>query len=94
MKKPKSVRQSRILTELNQAPSLRVAELARRLDVSTETIRRDLEKLEKEGFAKKTYGGAVKIENFNIDLPFHVRKQTIRRRYGPSPQESCLLQAC
>ena len=26
--------------------------------------------------ARKTYGGAVKNENFNIDLPFHVRKQT------------------
>lgn len=60
MKKPKSVRQERILTELNQAPSLRVAVLARRLDVSTETIRRDLDEMTKQGLLNRTYGGAVR----------------------------------
>lgn len=60
MKKPKSVRQERILTELNQAPSLRVAELARRLDVSTETIRRDLDEMTEQGLLNRTYGGAVR----------------------------------
>lgn len=60
MKKPKSVRQSRILTELNQAPSLRVADLARRLDVSTETIRRDLDEMTEQGLLNRTYGGAVR----------------------------------
>ncbi|MGK9052633.1 DeoR/GlpR family DNA-binding transcription regulator [Neorhizobium petrolearium] len=60
MKKPKSVRQERILTELNQAPSLRVAELARRLHVSTETIRRDLDEMTGQGLLNRTYGGAVR----------------------------------
>ncbi|MDH6266135.1 DeoR/GlpR family transcriptional regulator of sugar metabolism [Rhizobium sp. SG_E_25_P2] len=60
MKKPKTIRQDRILTELNQAPSLRVAELARRLDVSTETIRRDLDELTEQGLLNRTYGGAVR----------------------------------
>ncbi|MES5047264.1 DeoR/GlpR family DNA-binding transcription regulator [Rhizobium nepotum] len=60
MKKPKSVRQERILIELNQAPSLRVAELARRLDVSTETIRRDLDEMTGQGLLNRTYGGAVR----------------------------------
>ncbi|WP_377294371.1 DeoR/GlpR family DNA-binding transcription regulator [Rhizobium sp. SG2393] len=60
MKKPKSIRQERILTELTQAPSLRVAELARRLDVSTETIRRDLDELTGQGLLNRTYGGAVR----------------------------------
>lgn len=60
MRKPKSVRQERILTELNQAPSLRVAELARRLDVSTETIRRDLDEMTEQGLLNRTYGGAVR----------------------------------
>ena len=45
MKRAKSSRQSQILAELDSSPSLRVAELARRLDVSTETIRRDLDEL-------------------------------------------------
>ena len=60
MKKPKSVRQERILSELNQSPSLRVAELARRLDVSTETIRRDLDEMTEQGLLNRTYGGAVR----------------------------------
>lgn len=60
MKKPKSVRQERILGELDRAPSLRVAELARRLDVSTETIRRDLDEMTEQGLLNRTYGGAVR----------------------------------
>jgi DeoR/GlpR family transcriptional regulator of sugar metabolism len=60
MKKPKTVRQELILTKLNEAPSLRVAELARRLDVTTETIRRDLDELTEQGLLNRTYGGAIR----------------------------------
>lgn len=60
MKKPKPARQERILSELNRSPSLRVAELARRLDVSTETIRRDLDEMTEQGLLNRTYGGAVR----------------------------------
>lgn len=38
-----------------------VAKLSELLDVTEVTIRRDLEKLEKEGFLKRTHGGAVLI---------------------------------
>ncbi|SIR42901.1 transcriptional regulator, DeoR family [Rhizobium sp. RU20A] len=60
MKRPKSLRQQRILSDLTQTPSLRVADLARRLDVSTETIRRDLDELTGQGLLNRTYGGAVR----------------------------------
>jgi len=53
-----------------------VSELAEKYDVTEETIRRDLEKLEAEGYAKKTYGGAVRSENSTVELPYTVRKQT------------------
>jgi len=56
----KAARQERILGELELAPSLRVAELARRLDVSTETIRRDLDELTGRGQLSRTYGGAIR----------------------------------
>ncbi len=69
-------RKNAILSKLLMEGKVLVNDLSREYGVTEETIRRDLEKLEKEGFAKKTYGGAVKIENFNTDLPFHVRKQT------------------
>lgn len=60
MKRTKTSRQTQILAELDSSPSLRVAELARRLDVSTETIRRDLDELTTQGLLNRTYGGAVR----------------------------------
>ncbi|MBQ8388938.1 MAG: DeoR/GlpR transcriptional regulator [Clostridia bacterium] len=53
-----------------------VSELAEKYDVTEETIRRDLEKLEADGYAKKTYGGAVRSDNITGELPYTVRKQT------------------
>lgn len=53
-----------------------VSELAGRYEVTEETIRRDLEKLESDGYARKTYGGAVRNESGAGDLPYTVRKQT------------------
>jgi DeoR/GlpR family transcriptional regulator of sugar metabolism len=60
MRQDKSVRQERILATLDDAQSLRVAELAQRLGVSTETIRRDLDELTQAGLLNRTYGGAVR----------------------------------
>ena len=68
-------RRNTILKKLSAEGKVLVADLAKEFDVTEETIRRDLEKLDNDGLAKKTYGGAVKLDNFNIDLPFHVRKQ-------------------
>ncbi len=68
-------RRNRILEELQINRRVVVAELARSFDVSEETIRRDLDRLDKEGLAKKSYGGAVIMENSAIDLPFNVRKK-------------------
>ncbi|MGA9604821.1 MAG: DeoR/GlpR family DNA-binding transcription regulator [Methyloceanibacter sp.] len=59
-RRAKSDRQSEILAELSRAPSLRVAELAAHLEVSTETIRRDLDELTEQGLLNRTYGGAVR----------------------------------
>jgi DeoR/GlpR family transcriptional regulator of sugar metabolism len=42
--------------------SVKVSDLVDLLHVSEETIRRDLNQLEKEGVAEKNYGGAVLIE--------------------------------
>ncbi|MGD6958782.1 DeoR/GlpR family DNA-binding transcription regulator [Rossellomorea aquimaris] len=51
-----------IQSDLEEYGQVRVAELAEKFDVSTETIRRYLEELESEQKLKKVYGGAVKIE--------------------------------
>ncbi len=67
-------RKNRILEKLQEEKMVVVSELSDIFGVSEETIRRDLEKLEKEGYATKSYGGAVLKENVSIDLPFNVRK--------------------
>lgn len=68
-------RRNAILAKLNAQGKVIVTDLSREFDVTEETIRRDLEKLDNEGLAKKTYGGAVVNQNLNIDLPFNVRKR-------------------
>ena len=68
-------RRNAILAKLNAEGKVIVTDLSREFDVTEETIRRDLEKLDNEGLATTTYGGAVAIQNLNIDLPFNVRKR-------------------
>ncbi|MBQ9131039.1 MAG: DeoR/GlpR transcriptional regulator [Clostridia bacterium] len=69
-------RRNEILQQLMMDGRVVVSELAERYDVTEETIRRDLEKLEADGYAKKTYGGAVRNEGMTGELPYTVRKQT------------------
>lgn len=69
-------RRNEILAKLQEEKTVLVSDLSQCYQVAEETIRRDLEKLEQEGLAKKTYGGAVLRENLNVDLPYNVRKQT------------------
>lgn len=68
-------RRNAILAKLSAEGKVIVADLSREFDVTEETIRRDLEKLDKEGVVKKTYGGAIANESLNTDLPFNVRKR-------------------
>lgn len=67
-------RRNLILEKLQAEKRVVVSELSQLYNVSEETIRRDLDKLEKEGLAIKSYGGAVINEDISIDLPFNVRK--------------------
>ena len=67
-------RRRSIMSRLNTEGKVIVAELAKEFDVTEETIRRDLDKLEKEGLASKTYGGAVLNQKEPLDLPYNVRE--------------------
>lgn len=68
-------RRNAILAKLVVEGKVVVNDLSKEFGVTEETIRRDLEKLDADGLARKTYGGAVKADNINLDLPFNVRKQ-------------------
>ncbi|HEY0213131.1 MAG TPA: DeoR family transcriptional regulator, partial [Paenirhodobacter sp.] len=67
----KASRHKKILQELDLAPSLRVTALARLLDVSTETVRRDLDEMTQQGAVNRTYGGATRSTE---DATLHPRQ--------------------
>lgn len=71
-------RREAILNSLYREKRLYVAELSARFDVTEETIRRDLEKLEKKGYLTRTYGGALSKRHHSEELPYEDRR-TINR---------------
>lgn len=58
VKPRKSERRRQILLELKLRPHVRISDLAQRFDVSTETVRRDLDSLAKNGLISRAHGGA------------------------------------
>ncbi|SEG67335.1 DeoR/GlpR family DNA-binding transcription regulator [Paenibacillus sp. UNC499MF] len=71
-------RRSTILKQLEMEGKVQVHLLSAEFNVSTETVRRDLDRLEKEGRLRKVYGGAVKVRSDRIEPPFLKRAQMMR----------------
>ncbi len=65
-------RQKAILETIESRQKVSVAVLSKQLFVSDMTIRRDLQKLEKEGLIKRYHGGALALKGY-IDYPFEMR---------------------
>ena len=60
-RRSKKERHRHIIEELQTRPAVRASEIARRLGVHTETIRRDLNELHELGKISRTYGGALPV---------------------------------
>ncbi|CAH0122402.1 Glycerol-3-phosphate regulon repressor [Paenibacillus sp. CECT 9249] len=76
-------RHRQIMQLLHEIQSVKTADLIARFGVSFETIRRDLEYLEEEGFLKRVHGGAtLPAADYQKELPFSVRemKRTKEKR--------------
>jgi DeoR family glycerol-3-phosphate regulon repressor len=56
----RTARHSAIMAEITNTGSCTVADLARRLDVSGETIRRDIKRMASQGLLRKVHGGATR----------------------------------
>lgn len=69
-------RRNAIRSRLLVSGSLRVEELAKELDVSVATVRRDLVILEEEGFVHRTHGGAMVDTPRGADQAFSLRENT------------------
>lgn len=66
-------RQIRIMNELTEHRSMSVADLARILNVSSSTIRRDLTSMEQNGLIRRTHGGAMIVEEVAENLSYDRR---------------------
>lgn len=67
-------RRKNIVEIIQERKSITVSELSRSYDVTEETIRRDLQRLEKEGFLSRTYGGAYIHEGVVNDVDINLRE--------------------
>jgi len=72
-----------IKNHLLKETKVSVSKLSELLDVTEVTIRRDLEKLERKGFLRRTHGGAIlteqveEIEEQEVFDPFTIQRQEI-----------------
>lgn len=68
-------RHQHIVELVNERKSIRVSELSRIFSVTEETIRRDLEKLERESKLSRSHGGALRIANIEQnEIPYFERE--------------------
>ncbi|HLA17600.1 MAG TPA: DeoR/GlpR family DNA-binding transcription regulator [Candidatus Limnocylindrales bacterium] len=66
-------RRHRILERVAAEQTIHVGELASELGVSEMTIRRDIRRLERDGFVRQTYGGATAHLTRSLDVAFNAR---------------------
>src|SRR5690606_32944116 len=78
-------REMEILDELKVSGSCRIQDLARRLDVSEETIRRNVKKLAGRGLVRKVHGG--------VYLPDAVQEAPFAQRMDENPDAKRLIAA-
>ena len=85
-------RRQRIAVLLKDEKRVSVSELAQTYSVSEETIRRDLERLENNGVARRTYGGALYNEDERKETPYDVRKRSdVNAKYAIARQAAKLI---
>jgi DeoR family fructose operon transcriptional repressor len=66
-------RRHRILERVAEEQTIHIAELSAELGVSEMTIRRDITRLERDGFLRRTYGGATAHITRSMELLFNAR---------------------
>ncbi len=67
-------RYDKIVKLVNEHGSMRVTELSERCQVTEETIRRDLDRLERQGLLRRSHGGAISVQGEQPETPFSERE--------------------
>ncbi len=68
-------RRQYIINLVNKTGSISASEIAKALNLSETTIRRDLNKLARKGLIKRTHGGALNINSVGYELKFEIQKE-------------------
>ena len=66
-------RRKKIVELLQKDQRVYISEISQLFNVTDETLRRDLEKLENNGILTRTYGGAILNKHTNEEIPFQAR---------------------
>lgn len=74
-----AVRHKMIISKLNEKKTIRVSELSEICEVTEETIRRDLEKLEGLGKLTRIHGGATLLKDEEDELT-HLEREVINKK--------------
>lgn len=69
-------RKEKILNKLRSGGQITISEDSKLFGVSSSTLHRDLEELEKQGLVKKMRGGAILSEAFRFETHFDIRMKT------------------
>jgi DeoR family transcriptional regulator, fructose operon transcriptional repressor len=68
-------RREYILNQVKKTGSISAIDIAKTLDVSETTIRRDLNRLAKKNLLRRTYGGAMAIIPVGAEMKFNIQKE-------------------
>lgn len=68
-------RREYILNQVKKTGSISAIDIAKTLDVSETTIRRDLNRLAKKNLVRRTYGGAMAIIPVGAEMKFNTQKE-------------------
>ncbi len=84
-------RYEKIVELVNERGSIRVTELSEICQVTEETIRRDLDRLEEAGRLRRSHGGAVSVKDQQSEIPFFEREVTFAEEKKRIAQEAVKL---
>ena len=71
----KQDRRNAIVELINRQQTVKNSELMEKFDISIETVRRDLEYLERQGYLQRVYGGAVVKAFLSNEPEYNIRTQ-------------------
>src|SRR5699024_8606720 len=60
--------------QLSVHKKIDIDDMSKQLNVSTMTIRRDLNEMEKDGTVIRTHGGAISVDSITEEVPYSLKK--------------------